>query len=89
MRKLGWNAVPSNTYSVRSEGETVSLKGKGAGHGVGLCQQGAAGLAGQGMDFTEILRHYFPDTTIEAKPSSVVRQADCNLLRAAALPLLQ
>ena len=67
-RKLGWNAVPSNAYSARFEGEIVSLRGKGAGHGVGLCQQGAAGLAGQGMDFTEILRHYFPDTTIEAKP---------------------
>ena len=67
-RKLGWNAVPSNAYSARSEGETVSLQGRGTGHGVGLCQQGAAGLAGQGMNFTEILRHYFPDTTIEAKP---------------------
>ena len=66
-RKLGWNALPSNAYSVRSEGETVSLRGRGAGHGVGLCQQGAAGLAAEGMSFTAIVRHYFPDTTIEAK----------------------
>ena len=33
VRKLGWNAVPSNAYSVDSDGETVSLKGRGAGHG--------------------------------------------------------
>ncbi len=66
VRKLGWNAVPSNAYSVYSEGETVSLKGRGAGHGVGLCQRGAAGLAAEGMSFIEILRHYFPDTTIVA-----------------------
>ena len=67
VRKLGWNAVPSNAYSVDSDGDTVSLRGRGAGHGVGLCQRGAAGLAAQGMSFTEILRHYFPDTTIEAR----------------------
>ena len=67
VRKLGWNAVPGNAYSARSEGEIISLKGSGAGHGVGLCQPGAAGLARQGMSFTEILRHYFPDTTIESK----------------------
>ena len=66
VRKLGWNAVPSNAYSVDSDGETVSLNGRGAGHGVGLCQEGAAGLAAEGMSFTEILRHYFPDTTLEA-----------------------
>jgi len=65
VRKLGWNAVPSNAYSVDSDGDTVSLRGRGAGHGVGLCQRGAAGLAAQGMSFTEILRHYFPDTTLE------------------------
>ena len=67
VRKLGWNAVPGNAYTVHSESGTISLKGSGAGHGVGLCQRGAAGLARQGMIFTEILRHYFPDTTIEAK----------------------
>ena len=66
VRKIGWNAVPSNAYSVDSDGETVSLKGRGAGHGVGLCQEGAAGLAAEDMSFMEILRHYFPDTTLEA-----------------------
>ena len=35
--------------------------GGGWGHGVGMCQSGAAGLAKKGKAFEEILRHYFRD----------------------------
>ena len=67
-RKLGWQAIPGNNYSVKVEGSTVILTGRGAGHGVGLCQMGAASLAGSGWDFSRILAHYFPGTTLASQP---------------------
>jgi stage II sporulation protein D len=36
------------------------LSGRGRGHGVGLCQEGARGLAEQGWDARRILAHYYP-----------------------------
>jgi len=35
-----------------------------AGHGIGLCQRGSAGIAGEGSTFREILSHYFPNTEL-------------------------
>lgn len=43
------------------------LKGAGWGHGVGLCQIGAAVMGARGYTYREILAHYFPGTTIEKK----------------------
>lgn len=40
------------------------------GHGIGLCQLGAAALAAQGQNATEILKHFFPNTTIPTPPST-------------------
>ena len=43
-----------------SDGETfVHFLGRGWGHGVGLCQNGAYGLARSGMTFDRILKHYY------------------------------
>jgi len=43
------------------------LRGAGWGHGVGLCQIGAAVMASKGYKHTEILNHYFIDATIEKR----------------------
>lgn len=45
--------------------DTLILHGKGWGHGVGLCQIGAAVMASQGYTYKEILLHYYPNTTYE------------------------
>ncbi|HEY2853559.1 MAG TPA: SpoIID/LytB domain-containing protein [Gemmatimonadaceae bacterium] len=42
------------------------LRGTGYGHGVGMCQWGAIGRARAGQDFREILRTYYPGTTVAA-----------------------
>lgn len=42
----------------------VTMHGAGWGHGVGLCQIGALGMALQGHDSTAILRHYFPQSRL-------------------------
>ena len=44
----------------------VVISGKGNGHGVGLCQWGAIGQSKKGIDFKEILNHYFPGTRLKS-----------------------
>lgn len=46
------------------ENNKVVISGKGNGHGVGLCQWGAIGQSKQGIDYRNILNHYFPGTKI-------------------------
>jgi SpoIID/LytB domain protein len=46
------------------EVSSFTLHGAGWGHGVGLCQIGAAVMAAQGFKAEEILRHYFPGAEI-------------------------
>jgi len=41
--------------------------GRGSGHGVGMCQWGAKGMAEQGYSFEEILQFYYPGTKIEKR----------------------
>jgi peptidoglycan hydrolase-like amidase len=63
-RHLGWSAVPSNDFVVKAERDQIIVQGTGEGHGIGLCQSGAAAMAEEGADFGQILSHYYPNTTI-------------------------
>ena len=56
----GWGAVQS-LPAVAADGE---IHGRGVGHGIGLCQLGAAEMARQGASFAQILAHYYPNTKI-------------------------
>ena len=51
----------SGFFAIRTEGESVVLDGRGFGHGVGLCQEGAMHMALTGMSYTDILHHYYTD----------------------------
>jgi stage II sporulation protein D len=42
----------------------VTARGHGNGHGVGMCQTGAIGMARQGYTYKEILTHYYPGVKI-------------------------
>ena len=55
----------SSAFTVRFEADRVVFHGAGWGHGVGLCQIGAAVMATQGFSAEEILKHYF--TGVEIK----------------------
>lgn len=44
---------------------TFVLKGAGWGHGVGLCQIGAAVMSDKGYSYTDILSHYYPGTELK------------------------
>ena len=43
----------------------IILHGRGWGHGVGLCQIGAAVMASRGYTYEAILSHYYPGSSIE------------------------
>jgi stage II sporulation protein D len=45
--------------SISIDKSTLRVEGAGFGHGVGMCQWGAAGLAKSGRDWREILAHYY------------------------------
>jgi stage II sporulation protein D len=42
----------------------VVATGAGNGHGIGMCQWGAMGMARAGKSYKEILRHYYKDTDL-------------------------
>ena len=64
---LGLDEFKSTLFTVDSTQQgIVTFKGKGYGHGIGLCQIGAKGLAQQPFNYTwdRILSHYFPGTAV-------------------------
>jgi stage II sporulation protein D len=67
-RRLGWSAILSNDFVVKTERDQIVLEGTGEGHGVGLCQAGAKAMAEEGADFWQILSHYYPNTSIVMWP---------------------
>lgn len=71
-RTLSESHLLSSAFTVESHtapGENVpdsfTLHGAGWGHGVGLCQIGAAVMGERGYSYDEILRHYYPGASLE------------------------
>lgn len=56
--------LKSTFFSVYDKGEKVLLKGKGFGHGIGLCQEGAIQMAKQGISQFDILHYYYKDVIL-------------------------
>jgi stage II sporulation protein D len=63
-RRLGWEQIKSNLYSIERQGDSWVFSGHGLGHGVGLCQAGAEQMARLGSSTEHILSTYFPGTEI-------------------------
>lgn len=74
LRGVGGDILPSTYFSLEPEtdraGRLVSLvlRGRGNGHGVGMCQWGAIGRARAGHDFRAILRAYYPGAQLLRAP---------------------
>ena len=64
-RKLGWNTLKSGFFTIEPQGDAVMFRGRGLGHGVGLCQAGAEQMGQLGIGYEQILAHYFPGTKLE------------------------
>ena len=63
-RTLSESHLFSSAFIVEKTQDRFILKGAGWGHGVGLCQIGAAVMAAKGYTYREILQHYYPETTL-------------------------
>lgn len=61
-RLLG--GLKSTLFEVKREGDAFVIRGAGFGHGVGMCQMGAIGMAEAGKSFKDILGHYYRGTHI-------------------------
>ncbi len=67
LRSIFSESLKSTMFTIeQSPDGTVTFKGKGAGHGLGLCQVGAKALALPPYNYTcaRILAHYFPGTSL-------------------------
>ena len=54
----------SSFFSVVADNNSVTLKGRGYGHGVGLCQEGAMAMASKGNTYKEIISFYYSGVVI-------------------------
>ncbi|MGE0400716.1 MAG: SpoIID/LytB domain-containing protein [Kofleriaceae bacterium] len=59
-RTLG--GLKSTLFTVKREGDVFVFEGAGFGHGVGMCQMGAIGMANAGRSHEKILGHYYRGT---------------------------
>jgi len=68
-RVLSKSHLYSSAFVIEKVGDDIPTKfilsGGGWGHGVGLCQIGAAVMAEMGYNFDEILLHYFPNAGLK------------------------
>jgi stage II sporulation protein D len=64
-RQADKEIVYSLMFKVSRQGSLFVIKGRGWGHGVGLCQEGAIEMAREGKTYREILNHYYPGTKID------------------------
>lgn len=54
----------SARFKISFKGQKITITSSGSGHGVGMSQYGANGLAKKGKDYKEILTHYYKGTTV-------------------------
>jgi stage II sporulation protein D len=63
---LGAGRIRSLRLELAQEQDSWVFTGSGWGHGVGLCQWGARGMAEAGFDYRRILANYYPGSTLRA-----------------------
>ena len=64
-RALSETHLLSSAFEVDKQGDRFVLHGCGWGHGVGLCQIGAAVMGTQGKSYDEILLFYYRNAKIQ------------------------
>jgi stage II sporulation protein D len=65
----------SSFFSVIAARDSVLLKGKGYGHGVGLCQEGAMEMANRGSTYQQIIDFYYNEVIITDIKNAIYRMA--------------
>ncbi|MGA7742675.1 MAG: SpoIID/LytB domain-containing protein [Polyangia bacterium] len=62
--RQAFGGLRSSLFVVELKNGDAIFRGAGFGHGVGMCQTGAVGMAEAGKRYREILRHYYPNTVL-------------------------
>lgn len=57
-------SLRSNCFTISQNEQNITITTKGFGHGVGMSQYGANGMAKEGYDYKKILKHYYSNTKI-------------------------
>ncbi len=63
-RILGYMNLKSTWFETSLSGGEIVFNGRGYGHGVGMCQWGAKGMADEGYNYMDILKFYYPDAEL-------------------------
>jgi SpoIID/LytB domain protein len=63
-RIVGWQALKSTAFDLERTSRGYRFRGRGYGHGVGLCVIGAGHRASRGATAEQILRFYFPGLSV-------------------------
>ena len=58
-------SLRSNYFTITQNNEKITITTKGFGHGVGMSQYGANGMAKEGYKYDQILKHYYQNTEIK------------------------
>lgn len=64
-RLVGYKVIKSRVFRARLDAGVLVVDGQGSGHGVGMCQWGARGMALKKKSYREILFHYYPHTRLQ------------------------
>ena len=80
-KSFGYDLIKSTRFHIQARDKGVSITGNGYGHGVGLGQHGAKSMAQRGINYRQILAHYYPQTplvvwTPSKKSSEALAQTD-------------
>jgi stage II sporulation protein D len=67
-------SLRSTFFSVNANGDSIILSGKGYGHGVGLCQEGAIKMASKGYRYKDIISFYYSGVIISDIKNAVALQ---------------
>jgi stage II sporulation protein D len=72
-RMIGYDTLKSTLFAVAVDGEWARFSGRGYGHGAGMCQWGAKGMAEQGYSARQILEFFYPGTTLGSLSTNTTR----------------
>jgi stage II sporulation protein D len=61
---IGPNKIKSTNFEIHARSRYITFYGKGWGHGIGMCQWGAYGMARRDWNAEAILEYYYPDSSI-------------------------
>lgn len=72
----GYEKLPSSFFTIEKNFEggelvSVTVKGGGCGHGIGMSQNCAKALGNQGKTYKEILQYFYPGTTVQNTENNI------------------